>query len=82
MLATAAWGLAEGLKATRHISDDFWDVIGTARTKARVWQLTPLLSRQARSPSTHHATTRHEALRGGLKYQLNGAALTILISPR
>lgn len=33
MLATAAWGLAEGLKATRHISDDFWNVIAAARTK-------------------------------------------------
>lgn len=33
MLATAAWGLAEGLKATRHISDDFWAVVAVARTK-------------------------------------------------
>jgi len=82
MLATAAWGLAEGLKATRHVSDDFWDIIGSARTKARVSQLTPLLSKQARSPSTHRATTRHEALRSGLKDQLDGAALTTLVSPR
>ena len=35
MLATSAWGLAAGISATRHLSDDFWNVIQVARTKVR-----------------------------------------------
>jgi hypothetical protein len=33
MLATSAWGLAAGIRATRHLSDNFWSVVQVARTK-------------------------------------------------
>ncbi len=33
MLATAAWGLASGIKATHHLSTDFWAVTENARSQ-------------------------------------------------
>ena len=42
MLATAAWGLASGIKATHHLSTDFWAVTDNARSQ--VGAGTPTLS--------------------------------------
>jgi hypothetical protein len=33
MLATAAWGLAAGIRATHHLSTDFWAVTANAQTQ-------------------------------------------------